>query len=119
MDYEIKTIELRNQKHLRKRLVIEFKNPSLAILATFLMVDAPLLNWRILADIEAIINKEKSTIQSTGNRTTITVTEEITTIEDALTDLMDEDAVLETVHLKTTEFNEVLKEWHQRIKNEV
>lgn len=113
MEYEIKEIQLRNKDTYRKRLIIEFADKSLNILAEFLMVDAPLLNWRIIKDVEGVLSNKKERIQLAGNRTKITVTKKETIIEDLYEDLSDYENKLQQVTLHTAEFQSILQHWHE------
>lgn len=107
MNYRIREIELKNKEISRTRKVIEFEDESDAIVAEFLMVDAALLNWQVMRDIEAILAGEKQEIKSIGNRTKITIRKEETVIEDTF----DDEYELETAILATNEFQRLLKEW--------
>lgn len=114
MNYEIKVIELQNKNETRKRLVIEFNNEKYALLAEYLMIDAPLLNWRILSELEKVLGNKQSKIQLTGNRTTISMTKDHTTIRDALADMMGDTSKLESILMKTDKFKQILVQWYEK-----
>lgn len=116
MKYKIKEVELSRGEHVHKRLLIEFEDKRYAILTELLMVDAPLLNWRILDELDAVLHDEKSTAQFTGNRTKVELTKETTTIDDLLSDLMDEAVQLKSLSLKTTELHDLVLNWYEKVQ---
>lgn len=113
MQYEIKEIKLQNKRKQRTRLVITFANPKYTLLSEYLMVDAPLLNWRILMDLQQVLSNKKEEVQLSGNRTSIMITKEETKLDDLLVGLVDEDDLLETVVMSTAKFHEILLQWYK------
>lgn len=113
LQYEIKEVTIKNKEHVRKRHVIEFKNDAYQLLSPLLMLDAPLLNWRLLDEVEALLAGEKERLDFTGNRTTVTATKEEAKIEDSLGEL-DPSSQLPTVWIKTEELYDLLTFWRSK-----
>src|SRR5690625_604354 len=81
--YEIKEITLENKKQQKlKRLVIEFEDPKMAIVGEFLMADAPLLRGEVLQTFEQVLTGENAFAKSSGNRCTLMIRPDTTTIKD-------------------------------------
>lgn len=113
MQYEIKEIELQNKNKIRPRLIITFADSNYELLGEWLMVDAPLFNWHVLDKIQKVLANEKEKFQSSGNRTSITITKDKTIIEDLLASIVDDGDLLATVVLDTVEFQGVLLQWYK------
>lgn len=111
MEYVINEIELTNKTNSRKRLVIEFANPSYAILAEFLMSDAPLMSWRIIQDIGNVISGKQESFENSGNRTHIHVTKEETNITDLFSGMFDEEVIYKPVTIETKKLLQIISEW--------
>lgn len=115
MHYEIKQIELHNKNGTRKKLIIEFFDPAYALLGEFLNVDASLLNWYILREVKAVLDNEKDQVESSGNRTSITVTKEQTRIEDLFDGIIADEDVLTPIVIETDTLYQILVNWHAAI----
>lgn len=113
--YEFKEITLRNAKHEKKRLVINFKDPKYAILAEFLMSDAHLLREEIAQAKNKISKNIKSKIMFSGNRCAVEIENGVTEITDLYMD--EEDGGYETLNLPTQEFFVFVNMWSEAIAN--
>jgi len=113
--YKVREIELKNKNQTIKRLIIEFEDSACAILAEYLMVDAPLLNWKVINEMDAVLNERKKETQLSGNRTLITVNNLETKIEDLLAGMVDESDKLPTVVIETDAFHHILINWYETL----
>src|SRR5699024_1410767 len=87
--YEIREIELKNDQHVKKRLVITFKNPEEEIIGVFLMTDAPMYHFELIEDIEAVLSGRKKGFTHAGNRCEIEVDVDETIISDLFEDMVE------------------------------
>ena len=115
MEYNIKEITLRNKHQQRTRLIIEFQNPTYAILGELLMIDAPLLQWRIIKDIESVLAQRSEVVEYIGNRTKAIIRIDETEISDLFTHVSESDGRLQTVTIETTELLALLCMWQQKV----
>lgn len=80
--YRIREVVLKHNKHIKKRLVIEFDDPDKALVGEFLMVDAPLDEWAVLDGIDKVLKGEVPEIELSGNRSKIVMTPDKTYVHD-------------------------------------
>lgn len=111
--YEIREIVLKNGPVERKRLVIEFHNQDQQIVGEFLMVDANLLEGKIVREIKRLMVGEKEEVQFSGNRCFVKVRRDKTYFED----LYEGVAGMKSYppyEMDTNEFYELVKMWFKR-----
>src|SRR5699024_8096036 len=80
--YHIREVILKSEQAERKRLIIEFIDPAQAIVGEFLMMDASMLNFSVLEDLNKVLSKESKYIESSGNRCYLKINPEKTRLED-------------------------------------
>ena len=79
--YHIREVVLKNNKTTKKRHVIEFDDPDMAIVGEFLMIDCPLGHWSILQDMDKVLQGGPAKHIS-GNRCGAYITQDTTEIYD-------------------------------------
>lgn len=113
--YQLKEVILKNGTHERKRLVIEFLDPNMAIVGEFLMTDANLLQGQILMEIDKVLSEEEPSITSTGNRCALEIKRHKTVIEDLFAG-MDEVDALPTYEIDTKELKNLILMWREKLE---
>lgn len=105
--YTLKEIVLRNKTNEKKRLVIEFADPKKAIVAEFLMVDAPMYNEELLNDIQNIVCGKEKQIKKVGNRCKLEITKHTSLIQD----LYEDNTALPSYQMETLALKELVMKW--------
>lgn len=111
--YEIREIVLKNGPVERKRLVIEFHNQDQQIVGEFLMVDANLLEGKIVREIKRLMVGEKEEVQFSGNRCFVKVRRDKTYFEDLYEDVAGMKSY-PPYEMDTNEFYELVNMWFKR-----
>lgn len=109
--YQLKIIQLQQGEQKRERLVIEFDDPNMVIVAEFLMADAPLIKGKIATEIAQVLSGESPPIKTSGNRCAVEIKQDVTTISDLFADLDEDVAVLPTAVLETSQVQQLIQEW--------
>ncbi len=114
--YTIREVSLQHGDHQRKRSVITFKDRKKQIVGEFLMSDAPMMDFAIIHDIQVVLRGEEQSITRNGNRCTITITKEITHIEDLYTDLYEGLHTYAPYVMDTKEALTLIRMWKSHLK---
>lgn len=114
--YKIKEVTLQNKNIEKKRLIIEFDNPDMAIVAEFLMSDSVMMETAILTDINAVLNGEVDQVEMSGNRCGLRIQKETTIMNDLLTDLYDDIKGLTTFEINTQDLKSLILMWLKEYK---
>lgn len=112
--YEIREIELKNDKHVKRRLVITFEDPQEEIIGVFLMSDAPMYQFELIGDLEAVLSGQREPFVQAGNRCEIEVGVKETVISDLFAHMV-EDAAMPSVTLKTEKLLQYIKMWQEAL----
>lgn len=113
--YQLRVIPLQNGEHKRERLIIEFDDSDMEIVAEFLMADAPLLRGKILSEIKQVLSGELASVTTNGNRCAVEVKSDVTTISDLFVDLYENVDILPTVQIETSFLQQLIQEWFQAL----
>lgn len=111
--YQFKEITLKSNNHERKRLVIEFTDPTYDIVAAFLMSDAAMLQFEIVDHIEDVLTGKTETIETSGNRFSLIIQKEETMLEDLFTDLYDDFPTYERLVMPTETLLKLIHAWKE------
>lgn len=112
--YEIKEITLKNKNTEKKRLIIEFNDPEMAILGEFLMADAGMLDYRVLDQINFVLAGSSTVEKFSGNRTSLTIERTDTKIEDLFESLFDDFNPFEVVEMNTVKLRDLILTWKEK-----
>lgn len=112
--YEIKEITLKNKNTDKKRLIIEFNDPEMAILGEFLMADAGMLDYRVLDQINFVLAGSSTVEKFSGNRTSLTIERTDTKIEDLFESLFDDFNPFEVVEMNTVKLRDLILTWKEK-----
>lgn len=113
--YYFREVTLKNGSSEKRRLIIEFDEPDMKIVAEFLMADAPLLYGKILHEIDQVLTGEKREITSNGNRCALTIRSSTTIISDLLAG-MDNVDVYPAYEIDTIELRELIVTWFKKLE---
>lgn len=113
--FEITVKTLKHGDRQRKRLMIQFTDPNLEIIAEFLMTDAELLERKILRELEDVLSARQTTAQFSGNRTNIKMNKQITEITDLFFGLDDNMETYQAVEIDTEKFKNIIDEWFSAV----
>ena len=113
--YKIKEITLKNGPVEKKRPIIEFDNPNMAIIGEFLMADAPLLHAAVLNEIDKVLAGKERLITSVGNRCKLEIRPDITVIYDLFEGMEDMDPLL-PCKMDTKQLSHLIEIWLKKLE---
>lgn len=113
--YQIREVTLKNKHEERKRLVIEFEDPAQAIVGEFLMTDASLLNYSVLEDLNKVIAKECTNLESSGNRCFLKIKPDKTYLEDLFEGLFTDVDTLPPYEINTKKLRDLVVMWKEKM----
>lgn len=116
--YEIREVLVRNGEHERSILVINFQDAKYDIVGEYLMTDAPMMNYRILEDIDQVLSGEKDELIINGNRCSLQIQGEKTYIEDLFDGLFEDFDTYDSLSLPTEELRELISMWREKTEEE-
>lgn len=108
--YQIKPIILKNATIEKKDLIIQFDDPKMAIVAEFLMADAPLMNGAVLEEMDLVIDGKKDFLASSGNRCKLEISPDRTFIYDLFAGIEGFDAYL-PCEIATSKLRRLIVMW--------
>lgn|SRR5690625_1029182 len=108
--YTIKTITLKNDGVERKRRIITFTDKAMAIIAEFLMTDAPIGNGVVLAQFEAVLFGNEKIATFSGNRCHVTIRGATSIVTDTFTHV-DRKVQYESYTIDTKQLYNLTKNW--------
>lgn len=111
--YHFKEVTIQNKQKTKEEnvLVIEFTDPSMAIVGEFLMTDASLVNNSVLSDIEDIIACRSKSKTVTGNRCSLEIKRDQTIISDLFEDMFDGLETYPTYEIGTKQLRNLIVMW--------
>lgn len=109
--YHFKEIELKNKDQTKKRLIIEFTENDMEIVADYLMSDASLLDYSVLSQIDQVLSGLSKHEESNGNRYSLVIKRDTTTITDLFADLYDDFDAYESYEINTVKLRELIAMW--------
>ena len=113
--YELKEVLLKNGEHEERRLVIEFHDEELAILAEFLMSDSQLLSDELTLAFDHVRGGFSLEEELSGNRCSVVIGEYNTEISDLFDDLDSDVTGYQALELPTEEFHEYVDMWQENL----
>lgn len=111
--YELKEVTLKNKNIKKKRLVINFHEKKLAILAEFLMSDASLLSEELTLAFNQISKGEKEKVVLSGNRCVVEIKKAMTEISDLFNEYDSEG--YPSFKIPTEEFSGYVSMWYEEL----
>ncbi len=114
--YHIREVILKHKHAERKRLIIEFEDPALAIVGEFLMTDASMLNFSVLDELNKVLTGKRDYIESSGNRCSLEIRSDQTRIEDLFEDMFANFDTLPPYEIDTKELRDLVVMWKEKIE---
>lgn len=115
--YEIREIAVKRGEEERSLWVIEFEDSSYDIIGEFLMTDAPTKNYRILEDLNKVLNEEEISIKISGNRCSLKISKNQTKMEDLFDGLFEDLETYSPIEIDTQFLRDLILEWKERTEN--
>src|SRR5690625_3794768 len=109
--YSIEEKVLTNNSLTKKIPIISFHNPEMAIVAEFLMTDAPMLQFSVLEKIDQVLSGKKEKIHSSGQRTSWVLKKDVTKIEDLFDGLYEGVKTHPPVKIETKLLKDLIYMW--------
>lgn len=112
--YTIREITLQHGMKKRIRPVIEFTDADMQIVGEFLMADAPMLQGKVVQEMEAVLDGKKEEIQISGNRTALHVTRARTEVTDLFAG-MDDVNSYPSYQMETNALRNLIVMWLEKL----
>ena len=116
--YEIREVIVNNRDEQRSIFVIHFSDSKYDIVGEYLMTDGPMMSYKILEDIESVLNGEQEVAQVSGNRCALQITKELTKIEDLFDGLFDDLDTYPSVEIETSLLKDLIEMWKEKTSSD-